>query len=413
MKARAQRAIPRGNESARVRAELAERLRERRGEIEEATLTRVYSVSDPTEASDPEYREGLRAAVSAALGYGIEALERSEDRPAPIPTSLLSQARLAARNGVELDTVLRRYLAGHALLDDFLIEESERGGLPNGASLKRLLRVEAAALDRLLSAVSEEYAREVKARPGSPEQRRAKQVERLLAGEPLDALELGYDLDAHHTALLAVGSESEAVLRELATALDRNLLLVRRSPESAWAWLGARRALAFEEVERTFAQRLPAEATLAVGEPARGLAGWRLTHRQALAAMSVAAHGERALTRYADVALLASAMQDELLATSLRQFYLEPLEAERDRGEVARETLRAYFAAEQNVSSTAAALGVKRHTVTNRLRVVEERIGGPLGACAPDLEIALRLEALNDLREPELDMGPGSAKPGR
>ncbi|HEX7245612.1 MAG TPA: helix-turn-helix domain-containing protein [Solirubrobacterales bacterium] len=372
--------------------DLSKRLERRRGEIEEATLTRVYSVADPTEDSDPAYLDGLRTAVSAALGYGIEALRRSEDRPAPIPTSLLSQARLAARNGVELDTVLRRYLAGHALLDDFLIEESERGGLPGGSSLKRLLWVEAAALDRLLSAVSEEYAREVAARPGSPAERRAKQIERLLAGEPLDASGLGYDLEAHHTGLVASGQQSEQVLRELAAALDCNLLLLRREADCAWAWLGGRRrALSFEEIECALRQLSPAEATLTVGEPGHGLASWRLTHRQALAAMTVAQRGERALTRYADVALLASILQDDLLVASLRQLYLEPLEQDRDGGEVARQTLRAYFAAEQNVSSAAAALGINRSTVANRLRATEERIGRHLGCCALELSLALRL----------------------
>jgi DNA-binding PucR family transcriptional regulator len=74
--------------------------------------------------------------------------------------------------------------------------------------------------------------------------------------------------------------------------------------------------------------------------------------------------------------------------------YLAPLAAERDGGAVARRTLRAYFAAERNISSTAAALGVDRRTVRNRLRAIEELLGRPLGEAAPDLEVALRLEQL-------------------
>jgi hypothetical protein len=38
---------------------------------------------------------------------------------------------------------------------------------------------------------------------------------------------------------------------------------------------------------------------------------------------------------------------------------------------------RAYFDAERNISSTAAALGVDRRTVRNRLRVIEELLGRP------------------------------------
>ena len=53
---------------------------------------------------------------------------------------------------------------------------------------------------------------------------------------------------------------------------------------------------------------------------------------------------------------------------------------------MARETLRAYFAAERNISSTAAALGVDRRTVTNRIRAIEELFGRPLKDCATELE---------------------------
>jgi DNA-binding PucR family transcriptional regulator len=90
--------------------------------------------------------------------------------------------------------------------------------------------------------------------------------------------------------------------------------------------------------------------------------------------------------------VLAAIGRDDLLETSLRQLYLEPLEGGRDGGKVARETLRAYFAADRNVSSTAAALGVDRRTVRNRIRAIEELLGRPLRGSLADLEIALRLD---------------------
>ena len=63
--------------------------------------------------------------------------------------------------------------------------------------------------------------------------------------------------------------------------------------------------------------------------------------------MPVAERRGQSLVRYVDVALQAAIVRDDLLATSLRQIYLAPLEKARDGGEVARETLRAYFAAER------------------------------------------------------------------
>ena len=88
-------------------------------------------------------------------------------------------------------------------------------------------------------------------------------------------------------------------------------------------------------------------------------------------------------------------LRDSLLVNSLREMYLAPLEVEKDRGKTARETLWAYFRAGRRISSAAAALGIDRHTVTNRLRSIEERLGRPLDLCSADVEAALKLEGFN------------------
>ena len=374
-------------------AALAARLRERRTEIEGATLLRVRAVSAMPRAAGPEYAEGLRAAVAAGIAYGIEGIEHGERSFPPPPEALLAQARLAARSGVGLDTVLRRYFAGHTLLEDFMVEEAERLQSFGPSELKRLLRVQAALVDRLLAAVSDAYAAESERRRQGSERRRSELVERLLAGEPLDATELGYDLSAHHLALVASGPGAERALRELAHSLDARLFSVAREGELHWAWLGRREPLDAEDARRLAAQALPPGAALALGEPGEGMAGWRLSHRQARAALAVALRGPEQIVRYADVALLAAVLEDDLLATSLRRLYLEPLEGERD-GEALRETLRAYFACEHNVSSTAVALGIDRRTVKNRLRATESYVGRPLSECAAELQMALRMREL-------------------
>jgi PucR C-terminal helix-turn-helix domain/GGDEF-like domain len=374
-----------------IRSGLAKRLRDRRPEIEQAALTRINAVAEVGESSDPAYRDGLKAAVCAALEYGIEAVEHSSERPPPMPTVLLAQARLAARHGVKLETVLRRYLAGYTLLGDFLIEESERGGALNGASLKRLLRVQASLLDGLIAAVSEEYAREAAARPGSSEERRAELVRRLLDGELLDTSELAYDFEGHHLGLIASGPDPVGVVSELARGVDCCSLIVRRDPETAWAWLGARQRLESGDLADRFRRSDNEEVRIAIGEPGEGLSGWRLTHRQAAAAFSVAQRGAEKSIRYSEVALLASVLQDDLLAHSLCQLYLQPLRSERDGGEIIRETLRAYLAAGGSLSSAASILGVSRRTVGNRLLRVEKLVGRQIHTVITDIDIALRL----------------------
>jgi hypothetical protein len=376
-----------------ARSALAARLRERLPELQRAIATRVYAISDPLEVADPAYPEGLNAALAAAIEHRLAVLEVGERRAPAVPPVLLAQARLDARDGVSLDTVLRRYFAGNALFGDFLVEEAELAEVPSSA-LRPLLAAQATLGDRLLAAVSTEHAREATNRPNTSSERRRECVKSLLAGELVDHSELGYDLDAHHLALMAKGEGAQEAMRLLAGKLDRRLLAVCREEESTWAcWLGGKRPLGIEQTLRALDEISLDRVCVTLGEPAEGLPGWRLSHRQAKAALPIAEHRGQSILRYADVALLAAILRDDLVATSLRQLYLEPLEKARDGGEVARETLRAYFAAERNISSTAAVLGVDRRTVTNRIRAVEDLCGRPLKDFATELETALLLDA--------------------
>jgi hypothetical protein len=310
----------------------------------------------------------------------------------------LEQAQRAARAGVPLDTVLRRYLTGHTLLEEYVMEEADRGerdgwALNQREALRGALRAQASALDRLLQAITAAYGNELQGVERSPERRRNEWVKRLLDGGAAGDSELDYKFDAWHLGVIAVGTGAAQAVGELAVGLDRRLLSVPQGERSVWAWLGGPRSFDMTALQRG----LSAGVSFAVGEPARGLDGWRLTHRQAQAALVVALRRNGippTLTRYADVALLASALKDEMLASTLTGVYISPLEDSRDSGPVLRETLRAYLAAERSVSSAAARLGVVRKTVENRLRAIEEKIGRTLHPCPPELEIALELDEL-------------------
>jgi DNA-binding PucR family transcriptional regulator len=204
---------------------------------------------------------------------------------------------------------------------------------------------------------------------------------------------------------------------------------VAQDKQSVWAWLGGRERFVVGEIERAVLAAITREEAgqgeeagqseqagqsrkqgqgvlFAIGEPAGGLAGWRLTHRQAQAALTVALrrngisrNGTPAqgvtFTRYADVALLAGVLKDEALAKALIEIYLSPLEDSRGSGPVLRQTLRAYLDAERSVSSAAIALGVVRKTVESRLHTIEERLGRTLHPCPAELEVALLLDELS------------------
>lgn len=384
-----------------ARGELCERLRSRSHEIEAAIATRAHALAETSGVADPDYVNGLRQSISIGLRYGLASLEFGESRSPGVPPALPAHARVAARSGVGLETVLQRYIAGHTLLVDYVIEEAEAGGLQNKVGLRDLLRGQGVIFERLIAEVSRDYLREASGRMVSSEQRRAERIRRLLAGELIDSTDLEYELEDWHIGAVAAGDGAADALQELACSLDRRPLLVRRDDGTIWGWLGCRRkgdqAHAYERIATEWCD----EMRLAVGEPAKGREGWRLSHRQARMAFPLARPGRASVIRYGEVALAASIAQDDLLSSSLRQLYLDPLSEDRDGGRSLRQTLRAYFAAERNISSTSAALHISRQTVRKRLEKVEAILDRDIRDCAAELEAALQLDELGD-DDPEL-----------
>src|ERR1039458_633054 len=114
-------------------------------------------------------------------------------------------------------------------------------------------------------------------------------------------------------------------------------------------------------------------------------------------ALRVAGRKPQTLTRCTNVILEAAVLRHEALTRSLIGSYLSPLDNLRMGGRVARETLRHYFKCERNVSSAANSQGTTRHTVEHRLHEIEKILGRPLHTCLAELEVALRLEAFDDV----------------
>jgi hypothetical protein len=409
-----------GEDRADARARVVDRLRARQEEIERAVFARVREAVPDFGTAVDEYLQGLRVAVAAAVEFGLAGLASGEGHSAEIPAQAITQARLAARTGVSLDAILRRYIVGHALLWDYVMEEAdrvERTGRDSG--LREMSRAQTALLDQLVIGVTREHVAELKRAGRSREHRQLERVRLLLSGSHAGALEelpalfdleLDYDFDGEHLGVIVRGAGAREALRELAERLDRRLLLVTPSGGTVWAWFGGRSVVQGVDLEAALLVSAGGggdaqggsgrgDLSFAIGEPARGLEGWRATHRQAQAALLVASRRPRKLTRFSDVALLAAAFKDELLGAALIDIFLSPLDDPRGGGIALCETLRAYIAAEHNASSAAAALGVARSTVVNRLRIAEERLGRQLHPCPPELDVALHLRETTAFRE--------------
>jgi sugar diacid utilization regulator len=220
-------------------------------------------------------------------------------------------------------------------------------------------------------------------------------VRRLLAGEPLDGSALGYEFEGMwHHGIVASGSSGKEVIQSISQRAEHRKLIVSGGPDVCWGWLAGREPMDTRQLAADAKRLGRPQTTIAIAEPSPGIAGWRLTHRQGRAALAVALKRGDRVVRYADVALTASLLQDELLSASLRSIYLAPLAEDRDGGDAARQILRAYFRTGRNVSSAAAALGINRQTATKRLRSIDDLLDGALTDRSADLEVALRLEEL-------------------
>jgi GGDEF-like domain len=369
-----------------------QQLRGRQLALEGAIFARVRPLSGSAVED-----AGLGQTIAAVVEYMLTCIEQGEDWLEPVPSVAVAQARRAAGTGVGLDTIVLCYVAGHGALGESIMDVADRSGvLSDAAALRRLIRIDEAVLECLLATVAREYGREREREERSPARSRAELVHGLLTGARVAVEKLGYDLDAWHVCVIATGLGADKALRSAAVVLGRDLLLVAIDAET-WAWLGGQRKPSMSDVERALSGSELAGVSLAISEPARGIKGWRLTHREAQAALLVAREWPRRLTRYLDVALEAAALQDEALAQSLMEAYLSPLDDPRSRaGGTRRRMLRAYFKAEHNASSTAAALNVDRSTVHRWLADVEGRLGCRLHERQAEIEMALRLENLRE-----------------
>ena len=344
---------------------------------------------------DPAYQAGVLAVVMAILDSYLEAMEQGPAWSARVPPEAVAQAQRAARAGVSSGTVLRRYVAGHGRLGEFVAEEAGQVGLSsNGSALHCLRRTHDVLLERVTAAIQREYDEDCAQMAFQPEQRRTETVRRLLADQPVDPAdlaELGYELQGSwHLGVIAKGTGARDVLRRVTTDLGYQLLPASSGDGTLWAWLGAPRRLKTTDVERLLAASGPMCESFAIGGLGTGLNGWRQTHREARGAFLRPRRTPEKVVRYADKPLLAAALEDQTLATWLRGF-LAPLLDRPDRGAALLQTLRVYIDTECNSSCAASALKVRRQTAGNRLRLAEKLLGRRLGTCLTELDVAIDL----------------------
>jgi hypothetical protein len=345
-------------------------------------------------ASRPELAEGLRASCYGNIRAALQALGGDRQPPRNSPAEAMTVARATARAEIALEPLLHTYRIGHAVvLERFfaLIEELDLSAPQRQSATLIGSKYLFAYVDRVVGEVSEEYTAERERVLRTSIQRRVQLVRDVLDGADIDSAELGYRLEQEHLAVVATGPVADASLRDVAHRLQRSVLTVAMTDDMVWAWLGSpRRSGPGERHDRVLAQ-VAGRTGYALGEPAWGVAGFRESHEQALAAHRVAAHLSQPVTRYDDVALEAALLCDAQTARRFVERELGPLTAQDARTRVLRETLASYLQSGLNAAATAATLNVSDRTVAYRMHGIEDLLGRSVLARSTELAAAVRL----------------------
>jgi DNA-binding PucR family transcriptional regulator len=237
---------------------------------------------------------------------------------------------------------------------------------------------------------------------------RAARIRDLLSGARIDlrAAEatLGYRLRQYHVGAVCWTGDAagaidnitrlERAIREVAgrAACAADPVFLPRDESSAWAWLplGIRDTFACAAAGTS---GVDGDIHFAFGEAAKGTAGFRLTHQQALAAQAVAlAAGSPApqALAFGEVAPVAMMLGSSDLLRAWVVDTLAGLAVDDEHHARLRDTLLVFLRSGGSYKTTAEQLTLHKNTVQYRIRKAEESLGRPVGDNRDDVELALR-----------------------
>ena len=350
----------------------------------------------------------LAASVDSNVATCLQIMQHHIDLTAVrAPTSAVEYARRLAQRGTPLTALLRAYRLGHTCFSDWLLREL--AGHPVDAetitaTAQSAARLVAGYIDQVSEEMVAAYttARENWLRNCSAA--RAGRIRDLLSGQRVDVSSteatLGYRLRQHHLGVVCWTS-NEAIAVDNITRLERAIshiaaqtatgadpVFLPRDESSAWAWL----PLGIRDRFDPAACDADAGIHVAFGDVVTGIAGFRLTHQQALAAQAVALAGgspPRVVT-YAEVAPVAMMLGARDLLRAWVLCTLGRLATDDEHHARLRETLLVFLDTGGSYKATAERLVLHKNSVQYRIHKAEESLGRPVGDSRHDVELALQ-----------------------
>lgn len=388
-------------------------------------VTEALLAGVPELSADPLSAVETRRAVRATLVALVRGWRRGEAlEHVALPPELLFEIRLMVRNGIPASAIARICHLAHGVFADLWGERIAAADLTpavQGLAMRRAHQITFAWFEGLIAQLTVAYDAERERAARTPERARREAVAAALSGKTVDEDALsrraGYELRRHHVGLVVwrgspesdgvpAAADAQPVFARLARAVAAELgaarpLVVAEASTVAWVWIAFGEPPPAGALRAAVARLRPAGVSVAVGDLARGLPGFRSTHGDALAAARVAmlrgGPSAEAVVTFDEVELAALVSGDLPRA---RRFVRRHLGALADPGpetDRLRATLRAYLDEDGRRTATAHRLGVHPNTVTNRARTCEALIGRPLRERAVELRVALAVrEALGE-----------------
>jgi DNA-binding PucR family transcriptional regulator len=390
---------------------------ERADEISAAV---VGSFSDrlPDLLGDAEGLEAYRASTEASFRNLAEVLRSGADPRHAVSLGLatLDVALDGAHHGVPLTVLLRSYRLAHAATTQHLNAILARH-VTDPDELNRAIELCSAWMfayvDAALCLIEDAYTAERDRWMRSAAASQAETIGTILAGQPIDvevaSRRLRHELQRVHVAAIAwldVHEEGrntlallEAAIRDIAAAIGSQHPLVQPlGTLSVAAWVSTKGDVPSRVLDELRFQTATAPGVrVAIGEPARGIGGFRASHLEALEAQRIArmaGRPEGSITRHHDISLRALATANIEAARAFVACELGPLASRDETTQRLAATVRTYLDENGSRGRAARRLHVHENTVAYRLRQAEEVLGRSVDKRTLELRVALAVADL-------------------
>jgi sugar diacid utilization regulator len=358
------------------------------------------SLSDLLDAS-------VAANVSTALGVFEQVIDEAEMEA---PAAAVEYARRLAQRGIPISALLRSYRLGQAGFQQRMIAQIATQAAEIATIVEASIRLSDVTFgyidtisEKVVAAHQAERERWLRNRGAV----RSARVMSILADGTADIDEaekvLGYPLRQFHRAAVVWNddhtgqqdqlSRLERVVTKLAEhyGSERAPLIIAPDESTIWAWLPMTEAAS---IRRDIAKLAPSERVwIALGDPAPGVDGFRLSHRQArqaqIVAMSAGAAHRGAITESRTAGPVALMCTDLEAVRAWVATVLGPLAVDDEANERLRETVWSFLSSNGSYTAAAQELMLHKNTVQYRIRKAEQARGRPLSDGRLDVEVAL------------------------